>query len=240
MSRAAMPPVLTVILLLIVIAVLLVLIAAIDIIFEAHGSSVYVEHKVTAHWLIFSRVISPSQDEDETVDEGIPDDVKEAERFVTERVTSYFQGTDEEVKKKKKMDMSFSEALQAFRQLRSPVVRLLKGIIFAMRVPYARINVTYGFPDPAYTGMVCGYACAVTGYLQTHPGNLDLQLEPDFMDSRLDVDMSGTVRIRLYRFIPVILMFILNRNVLRFSWKYLGSRRSKGGSKISEGSGVNL
>ncbi|SFM48041.1 DUF2953 domain-containing protein [Methanolobus profundi] len=223
------------ILLLIVLAVLLVLIVAIDIVFEAKGSGVSVEHSVTVHWLFFSRIVSPS--EDDGSDDDIPEEFKEAEQFVTERVTAHFQGKGSEKKeKKKRTDMSYSEMLQAFRQLRSPVIRLLKGLIYAMRIPYANINVAYGFPDPAYTGMAYGYVHALKGYLARHSNNMDLQLVPDFQETRFDLDMSGTVRIRLYRFIPVILLFILNRNVLRFSWKLLMNKRAG----RSKGPSVNL
>lgn len=224
--------VLTVILLLIVIAVLLFLVAAIDIVFDAKGSGVSVEHRVTVHWLMFTRILSPSDDEDDrdNKDDEIPEELKEAGRFVAESVGSHFQKPEAEIKKKKnkkRTDMSYSDMLQAFRQLRSPVVRLLKGIICAMRIHYAKINVVYGFPDPAYTGVACGYACAVKGYLEYHFKNVDMQLEPDFVDSRIDLDMSGTIRLRLYRFIPVILLFILNWNVLRFAWRFLMDKRSK-------------
>ncbi|WMW21886.1 DUF2953 domain-containing protein [Methanolobus mangrovi] len=214
--------VLVVILLLIILAVLLVLFAAIDIVFEAKGSGTDIEHAVTVHWLLFSRLVSPKEDDDE----DIPEEVKDAEKFVTEHVTKHFQKPKKE-KKKKKTDMSFSEMVQAFRQLRSPVLRLLKGIIHSIRIPHAKVNVAFGFSDPAYTGMACGYVYALKGYLACHSENLVMQLEPDFVDSRLDLDMSGTVRVRLYRFISVILLFILNWEVLRFSWHFLIKKDSK-------------
>ena len=114
--------VLMVILLLIILAVLLVLFAAIDVVFEAKGSGTDIEHTVTVHWLIFSRLVSPTEEDDE----DILEEVKDAEKFVTERVTKHFQKPKKE-KKKKKTDMSFSEMIQAFRQLRSPVLAVTEG-----------------------------------------------------------------------------------------------------------------
>lgn len=215
--------ILMVILLLIVLAVLLgllVLFTAIDIIFEAKGSGSDIEHSVTVHWLLFSKQVSPTKDDADDV----PDEIKDAEKFVTEKVTGQFQKPKKE---KKSRDISFSEILQAFRKLRSPALRLLRGMVHAIRIPYAKVNMIFGFPDPAYTGMVCGYAHALKGYLACHSENLKMQLEPDFIDSRLDLDMKGAVRIRLYRFIIVILFFVLDRNVLRFSWQFLIKRYSK-------------
>lgn len=216
--------VLTVILLLIVLAFLLVLFAAIDVVFEAKGSGLSIEHTVTIHWLLFSKVVSPSKDGDE---DDVPVEVENAEKFVTEKVTGYFQKPKKENKEKKSRDLSFSEIVSVFRQLRLPVVRLLEGLIRAVRIPYARINAVYGFPDPAYTGMACGYVYALMGYLACHSGNLKIELEPDFIENRLDLDMSGKVRIRLYRFVPVIMFFILDWNVLLFSWHLIRKRASK-------------
>ncbi len=215
---------LMVILLLIVLAVLLVLLVlftAIDIIFEAKGSGSDIEHSVTVHWLLFSKQVSPTKDGE---DEDIHEEIKEAEKFVTEKVTGQFQKPKKE---KKSRDLSFSEILQAFRQLKSPAIKLLQGMIHAIRIPYARVNMVFGFHDPAYTGIAYGYAHALKGYFACHSENLKMQLEPDFIDSRLDLDMKGAVRIRLYRFILVILFFVLDRNVLRFSWQFLIKRYSK-------------
>lgn len=228
----------TVILLLIVFFFLLVLFAAIDIVFDVKGSSVSVDHSVTVHWLLFSRQVSPTDEDAKEEASDIPREIKDAEKFVTEKVTGYFEeekvdkkerNKKEKVKTKKdrSIDMSFSEMLQAFRQLKSPVIRLMKGLVFAIRLPCANVKAVYGFPDPSYTGMACGYSHALMSYLSCHFRNLNLQLEPDFVGSRFEIDMSGKVRIRLYRFIPVILLFILNRNVLRFSWNFLMKKKSK-------------
>ncbi|WP_342306318.1 DUF2953 domain-containing protein [Methanolobus sp. ZRKC5] len=230
--------VLMVILLLIVLVVLvflLILFTAIDIVFEAQGSGSDIEHRVSVHWLLFSYCISPTDDKENEfgskgdqyssisgvdVPEGKGLDKKTVKREVK-------GGKKEPSKSKKSKDISFSEILQAFRQLRSPAIRLLQGTIHAIRIPYARVNMVFGFPDPAYTGIACGYVHALKGYFACHSDNLKMQLEPDFIDSRLDFDMKGSVRIRLYRFILVILFFVLDRNVLRFSWQFFINRYSK-------------
>ncbi len=224
--------VLTVILLLLAITVLLVLFAAIDVVFEVKGSGISVEHNVAVHWLFFSRQVSPAEDNEihEEKGHGDPEDVKDAEKFVTEKVTGYFEtskGKKRDKKKKRSVDMSFSEIIQAFRQLRSPVIRMLKGLIHAIKIPYARINAVYGFPDPAYTGVACGYSHALKGYLACNFENLKLQLEPDFTDSRMDLDISGKVSIRLYRLIAVVILFILNWSVIRFSWNFFIKKKLK-------------
>jgi hypothetical protein len=221
--------VLTVILLLIVFAVLLVLFAAIDVVFDVKGTTSSVQHSVVVHWLLFSKKVSPTDESDKDESNEIPEVIKDAEKVVTEKVTGYFEEEKKEKdkKKKKSIDISFSEILQAFRQLKSPVFRLLKGLIHAVKVPYARVNAVYGFPDPSYTGIVCGYSYAVMSYLACNFRNLSMQLEPDFVDSRFDLDMSGKIRIRPYRFVPVLLLFILNLNVLRFSWNFFIKKKSK-------------
>lgn len=229
---------LMVILLLIVLAVLLVLLVlftAIDIIFEVHGSGSDIEHKVSVKWLLFSYCISPTEDkENEFGSKGnqyssmsgvdVPEVKGLDKKTVKEEVKD---GKNELSKSKRSKNISFSEILQAFRQLRSPAIRLLQGTIHAIRIPYARVNMVFGFPDPAYTGIACGYAHALMGYLACHSKNLKMQLESDFIGSRLDLDMEGAVRVRLYRFIFVILFFVLDRNVLRFSWQFFIKRYSK-------------
>jgi hypothetical protein len=213
--------ILTVILLLIVFLVLLVLVAAIDVVFDVKGSAVSVEHTVIIHWLLFSRQVSPEQ-ENKDSDNDFPDEFKDAEKYVTEKVKGHFQeaGKKEKVKKKKSIDMTYSEMIQTFRQLRVPVFRLLKGLVCAIKIPDARVNAVYGFPDPSYTGIACGYSHALMAYLKCNFKNLRMNLEPDFVESKIEFDMSGKLRVRLYRFIPVILKFVLNMSVLRFSWSF--------------------
>jgi hypothetical protein len=219
--------ILALILLLIVFLILLVLVAAIDIVFDVKGSGVSVEHTVIVHWLLFSRQVSPElEDEinDEHSDDDFPEEFKDAEKYVTEKVKDHFQKSDRgkkvKGKKKRSIDMTYSEMIQTFRQLRVPVFRLVRGLIFAIKIPYAKVNAVYGFPDPSYTGVACGYSHALLSYLACHFENLKMNLEPDFVDSRIEFDMSGKLRIRLYRFVPVILKFILNMSVLRFSWSF--------------------
>jgi hypothetical protein len=182
---------------------------------------------------MFSRQVNSSKDED------LPSEAEEVEKNekpVSEKVTGHFQGKkkiqgekrEKEKKTKKKADdISFSEILHAFRQLRSPLIRLVKDLVNAIKVPAAKGRVEFGFPDPAYTGMAYGYAHAVKGYLAARSEKLEIQLEPYFLDTKLDIDMSATVRIRLFRFVPVMIFFILNRNVLRFSWHFLMKRRGR-------------
>ncbi|WP_321429657.1 DUF2953 domain-containing protein [uncultured Methanolobus sp.] len=224
--------ILTVILLLIVFLVLLVLFAAIDIAFDVKGSDASIEHSVIVHWLLFSKNVSPGLEKeagDENSDGDFPEEFKDAEKVVTEKVKEHFQESDKQEKgdRKKSIDMSYSEIIQAFRQLKVPVIRFVKGVVRAIKIPYARINAVYGFPDPSYTGIVCGYSHALMAYMGCNFENLKMSLEPDFVDSRIEFDMSGKFRIRLYRFIPVILMFVLNRNVLRFSWNFLIKKKSR-------------
>jgi hypothetical protein len=210
-----------VILLLIVFLVLLVLVAAIDIAFDVKGSGISVEHTVIVHWLLFSRQVSPEQ-EDESSDSDFPEEFKDAEKYVTEKVKGHFQESDEKEKRKKKksLDMTYSEMIQTFRQLKVPVIRFIRELIYAIKIPYARVNAVYGFADPSYTGIVCGYSHSLMAYLACNFENLKMQIEPDFVDRRIEFDMSGKLRIRLYRLIPVILRFIFNRAILRFSWNY--------------------
>ena len=218
-----------------VLAVLLILFTAIDIIFEAQGSGSDIEHKVSVHWLLFSYCISPTEDKENefgskgdqysSISEPDVPELKGLDKKTVSRKVK--DGKEEPSKFKRSKDISFSEILEAFRQLRSPALRLLQGMAHAIRIPYARVNMIFGFHDPAYTGIAYGYAHALKGYFACHSKNLKMQLEPDFIDSRLDLDMKGAVRIRLYRFISVFLFFVLDRNVLRFSWQFLIKRYSK-------------
>lgn len=224
--------VLMMITLLIAFIVLLVLFAAIDILFELESSGSSAEHNISIHWLLFSRQLSPA-DKEEGDDKHR--ESKDEEKRLKEKLNSLSEKEKKgkDTKKKKSPDMSLPEIFRAYRQLKSPAIRLIKGIIYAIRIPYARINAVYGFADPAYTGMACGYSYAAMSCLGSRFKNLSLRLEPDFTGIRLEYYMSGTIRIRLYRFIPAILLFVFNRNVLQFSWNFFIKNKSKK-------SGVNL
>ncbi|MBP1907838.1 DUF2953 domain-containing protein [Methanolobus bombayensis] len=219
--------ILTFILLLIVFLVLLVLFAAIDVVFDIKGSGVSVEHSVIVHWLLFSRQVSPElENEDKYKNDSSSDEfsneVKDAENFVTEKVKGHFQESEKKKKEKKKksIDMTYSEMIKAFRKLRNPIFLFIKGLICSVKIPDARINAVYGFPDPSYTGVACGYSHALIAFMASNFENLKMDLVPDFVDEKIEFDMSGKLRIRLYRFIPVILRFVFNRSVLSFSWGF--------------------
>ncbi|WP_407355338.1 DUF2953 domain-containing protein [Methanolobus sp. WCC5] len=223
--------VIVLLLLFLLLLLLLVLFAAFDVFFRVKGSDNFLEHEIYVRWLMFSRQVNSSRGY------GLPaeeEEVGKNEKPVSEKVTGDFQGKKkikgekrkkEKKTKKKADDISFSDVLQAFRQLRSPLIRLVKGIVNAIKIPAAKARIGFGFPDPAYTGMAYGYAHAMKGYLASRSEKLEIQLEPYFLDTKLDIDMSATVRIRLFRFVPVMIFFILNRNVLHFSWYFLMKKR---------------
>ncbi|MDG6243115.1 MAG: DUF2953 domain-containing protein [Methanolobus sp.] len=215
---------------------MLVLFAAFDVMLRVKGSDKFPEHEIHVRWLIFSRQVISSTAEDLPAEGVEVEKTGKIEKIVSEKVTGYFKGKKSKSKNKNKKEekskeetenISFSEILEIFRQLRSPLIRLVKGLVNAIKIKSLSGRIEFGFQDPAYTGMAYGYAHAVKGYLAYRSEKMEVQLEPYFMDSKLDLDVSATVSVRLFRFVPVMVFFILNRNVLRFSWQFLIKKRSR-------------
>ncbi len=197
------------------ITLIIVLSTAYDIILKVHGPGSSADNEIKIKWLCFSIYIRQPV--------TIPFSGRESEEAVklSDKDFSVKNVDINDISKYRKQveKISFSKVLKTYRQLRSPAFRFLKAFSRSFRVPYAKASLLFGFKDPSYTGIACGYAYAVKGYIDRYHNNLVFEIDPDFVDEVFDLEIAGKLRIRPYRFIFPFIQFFLDREVLHFCWE---------------------
>jgi hypothetical protein len=86
-----------------------------------------------------------------------------------------------------------------------------------------RLLVRLGLGDPADTGRLWAVLGPVSGILARRP-DVTIAIEPDFIDSTLDVDSSGTVRIVPLQLVMIVLGLLFSPPV----WRGIMLMRSSG------------
>lgn len=98
-----------------------------------------------------------------------------------------------------------------FFNLGRPILQLFKDFVYAFRLKYLDIDITYGLDDPAYTGMLTGFLYAVSGFSRT---GHNIRFASDFTRQVLDWNLRIKVSVIPIRIIPPLAGFVTNRNVL--------------------------
>jgi len=104
-----------------------------------------------------------------------------------------------------------------FLDMTGPLLRLFKDFIYAFRIKYLDIEVTFGLKDPACTGIITGFLHAAG---LSHTGH-NIRWTPDFTEQAFDWDVKGKAALIPVRLIPPVARFITNRQVLRSGWRIL-------------------
>ncbi len=99
-----------------------------------------------------------------------------------------------------------------FFNLGRPILQLFKDFVYAFRLKYLDIDITYGLDDPAYTGILTGFMYAVSGFSRI---GTNLRFTSDFTRQVLDWNLRVKVSVIPIRIIPPLAGFVTNRNVLR-------------------------
>jgi hypothetical protein len=102
------------------------------------------------------------------------------------------------------------------KSLAGPVLQLLRSVVQTIRFRYVQFDTTYGFHDPACTGMLTGYLHALQGSLQHN-----ISFTPDFTRIVLDWDLKLSSSITPFWVFPPIVKFAVHPQVLRTGWKAL-------------------
>lgn len=105
-----------------------------------------------------------------------------------------------------------------FYEIRNPLFRFVSDTLRAIHFRSLSLDMTYGFDDPAYTGMLCGFLHAALGIVKRSCPKCNYQIVPCFNNDILEIDASGSFRIRLYRFIPGVIRFISRKVVIKNMW----------------------
>jgi len=116
------------------------------------------------------------------------------------------QVTERERKKSGKMP-----PVKDFLNMTEPLLRLFKDFIYAFRIKYLDVDVSFGLKDPAYTGIITGFLHALGLSRLGH----NIRWTPDFTGQALYWDVNGKVALIPVRLIPPIARFITNPQVLR-------------------------
>jgi Protein of unknown function (DUF2953) len=139
--------------------------------------------------------------------------------------------------------------LKAFRLLRKPFLRLFSDLLRGIKIKRLESYMTFGLPDPADTGMLCGLINATAGFIYSRCRYCSFSINPVFMHPMLDFRGKAEISVRIYSMIFPFMKFIFDKKTLSFTYsvikeifhRKLGSkweskwrsiRRSKSGSKI--------
>lgn len=113
--------------------------------------------------------------------------------------------------KRKRKKSGKMPLVKDFLNMTGPLLRLLKDLIFAFRIKYLDIEVSFGLKEPAYTGIITGFLHALGLSRTGH----NIRWTPDFTGQALYWDANGKVDLVPVRLIPPVARFITNPQVLR-------------------------
>lgn len=212
--------------LVIILLALLVLFCAIDLIVDLKKKDRDISGRIVVKWLFlsYSKVFYPDESrgsaskekkgagKKEKMENSEPGTVKDADKVSKDNITK------ESKTEKKKKELKAKDLIKIFYDVKKPLLRLFQGTIRNLRLRCGRCDVAFGFPDPADTGVLCGFLFGAFGSLHHYWQTFSYFLEPRFDDKVLDLELMADVRVRIYRFIPTFLRFALDRGVLRTGW----------------------
>jgi hypothetical protein len=143
---------------------------------------------------------------------------------------------DEEAKAEEKKEMTLREklhwGLEAYKSLRKPLFRLISDMLNTIKIKNLKADLTFGLPDPADTGMLCGFIHALLGTVYSRCRNCSFSVCPVFMESLLDFRGSAEIRIKIYSLVFPFLKFIFNGKTLSFTYSIV-MEKLRGSSKIN-------
>lgn len=200
----------------------LILFAPIDVVFNVKGNLNGVHSIVDVKWsflsMRFPRKKGPEKGpvpKDKPSDEVSEDGSREGDEDGNEAGPSLLESFDD-IRSKGRMVYGISYH----------IFRLLKSIFSSIHIRELSCDLAYGLPDPAYTGMLCGYLHTLASIVHSGCRKFHYSVTPQFFDEQLDVRMEGNIRFRIASFIPPLLMFIFSREVLRTGWWFVKNKRS--------------
>jgi len=122
--------------------------------------------------------------------------------------------------------------LEAYKALRKPLFRLFSDMLNAVKIKNLKADLTFGLPDPADTGMLCGFIHSILGIVYSRCRSCSFSVCPVFMESLLDFRGSAEIRVKIYSLIFPFIKFILNGKTLSFTYSIV-KEKLRGSSKIN-------
>ena len=121
-------------------------------------------------------------------------------------------------KEKKTSSIGISVWFRVFRTVQKPIIRFIVDIFKTVKFRKISCNLTYGFSNPADTGMVSGFLYALKGLFSKRCTIFDFSIYPQFQDEVFDLHVLTNIRFRISSLLFAILRFVTNRKVLGAAW----------------------
>ncbi|MDK2892529.1 DUF2953 domain-containing protein [Methanohalophilus sp.] len=96
--------------------------------------------------------------------------------------------------------------------------QLLCDLWKAVDISSMKVNADLGFADPANTGVAYGFIHAAGSVVHRHIPTFRYDISPVFDDKIIDISVSSTIRIKLYRIVYAALHLLCSGNGRRAIW----------------------
>lgn len=161
--------------------------------------------KIELSWLFISRTIDT-----DAVPERKPRELKK--RKVKKRK-----------EEKTEQELDISRAFELVRTLHRPVILLVRRMVRSIRIRELSCNATFGFSDPADTGMLAGFLYAASAPI-AHSSAVSIRLDPVFWDQTFGYRARGSIGITIGRLILPVIIFGCSRPVRAEIVRYIRGR----------------
>ena len=120
--------------------------------------------------------------------------------------------------KKKRSSIGISTGLRLLKTMQRPVIRFIEDVFRTVKFRKISCNLTYGFSDPADTGMLSGFLYALKGMFSKRCSIFDFSISPQFQDEVFDLHVLTNIRFRISSLLFAVLRFVTNWKVLGAAW----------------------
>ena len=185
---------------------LIILLFPVSISFNSVRTEGTIDGSVGISWIIFLFIFSLKEKELKIHILG-----RSVFRHISPEKKLQAQESEREIKKSWKMP-----PIRDFPNMTLPLLRLFKDFIYAFRIKYIDIEITFGLNDPAYTGIVTGFLHAI-GLSRTEHNIL---WRADFTRQIFDWNVKGKTALIPVRLLLPVARFVTNLQVLR-CWRLI-------------------
>jgi len=146
---------------------------------------------------------------------------------VMERKPREYVDVQKEVETRKEetaeKEMDTSRAFELIRTLHRPAITLIRRVVRSIRIGKLSCNATFGFSDPADTGMLAGFLYAASAPI-THSNVVSVRLDPVFWGQTFGYHVRGSIGITIGRLILPVIIFGCSRPVRAEIVRYIRGR----------------
>lgn len=204
-----MLPIIYVALAIIILLIGLVVFVAFDVTIDVKAKGVRFDQYITIKWMGLSHKFKIKSEKSAKKEKNKANKVK---------VNKTKAKKDKTKTKKKKSSISISVWLKVLKNVQRPIIRFIEDIFKTVKFRKISCNLTFGFPDPADTGMLSGLLYPLKGLFVKRCSIFDFSINPHFQDEVFDLHLLTNIRFRISSLLYAILRFVTNRKVLGAAW----------------------